>query len=60
MIPAADFAPGTILGGRYRIVSLLGRGGLGEVYHAEDLTIDFRRCAQTSELDWRKLARFSA
>jgi hypothetical protein len=41
------FDEGSLVAGRFRIVALLGRGGMGEVYEAEDLELADRIALKT-------------
>ncbi|MFN7984213.1 MAG: serine/threonine-protein kinase [Vicinamibacterales bacterium] len=58
------FTPGEVVAGRYRMIGLLGRGGMGEVYRADDLTLGtsvaLKFLPADTDRDQAALARFQA
>ena len=58
------FAPGTMLGDRYRIVARLGVGGMGEVFRADDLklgqAVALKFLPEAVERDPVRLDKFTA
>lgn len=54
-----DFPPGSIIAGKYRVISLLGKGGMGVVYKVEQIFVQQTYALKailggTSDFAWRR------
>jgi tetratricopeptide (TPR) repeat protein len=62
VVPPTQLPPGKLLAGRFRVVRFIAKGGMGEVYEAEDLELGERVALKTlrSDIatDERSLLRF--
>jgi eukaryotic-like serine/threonine-protein kinase len=60
--PNAVFAPGQVLAGRFKVIRFVARGGMGEVYEAEDQELNERVAVKTARFkqheDARDIERF--
>jgi len=57
--PCASFAPGEVLSGTYRLGKLLGAGGMGSVYEAEDLRLRRRVAIKLANEEEHRAALFA-
>jgi len=54
---AIAFRPDEVLASRFKIVRFVGRGGMGEVYEAEDLELDERVAIKTARFETSQSVR---
>ena len=46
--------PGDVIGGKFRIVRMIGDGGMGAVYEARHEVLGGSRCARRGAGAWRR------